>query len=264
MQIGIPAETLSGETRVAATPETVRKRVVQGHRLRMDAGGGIGAFMANKIEMTRMPELVAFMHSMFGLAAVFIGVAAVAEPWAFGITLPPVLATTGAAVTADGTVVGSMAFVTGGLIMIPIGGADVPVVVSMLNGDSGRAAAGIGFSLNNAMLIVADSLVGSLGAVLSYIICKAMNRSFFNVTLGGFGGEAVTATAGAAVRRPVKTGSADVAAFVLSNAETVIGNKRSTAAGYVGLDNELFHMDKTMMVFGDARKVVENMGKSIE
>ncbi len=424
-------------------------------------GGGIGAFMAHKVEMTKMPELVAFMHSMIGLAAVFIGVAAVAEPWAFGITPAPVLATIGAAVTSEGTVLvdgflryaipygnrlelflgaaigaltfsGSviafgklsgkykfrlfqgtpvafkgqhmlnlvlglltiglgllfvateswvaffamlaLAFVMGVLIIIPIGGADMPVVVSMLNSYSGWAAAGIGFSLNNAMLIVAGSLVGSSGAILSYIMCKAMNRSFFNVILGGFGGEAVTATAGAAVQRPVKTGSADDAAFVLSNAETVvivpgyglavaraqhavkelaakltekgisvkyaihpvagrmpghmnvllaeaevpydqvfemedingefgqvdvaiilgandvvnpaahtkgspiygmpileaykaktvIVNKRSMAAGYAGLDNELFYMDKTMMVFGDAKKVVEDMGKAIE
>ncbi|RZL41421.1 MAG: NAD(P)(+) transhydrogenase (Re/Si-specific) subunit beta, partial [Variovorax sp.] len=274
-------------------------------------GGGAGAFMAHKVEMTKMPELVAFMHSMIGLAAVFIGVAAVAEPWAFGITPPPVAAvaaaatTTGAvlvdgvlryavphgnrlelflgaaigAITFSGSVIAfgklsgkyrfrlfqgapvafrgqhllnlvlglatvalglafvaterwdaffamlALAFVMGVLIIIPIGGADMPVVVSMLNSYSGWAAAGIGFSLNNAMLIVAGSLVGSSGAILSYIMCKAMNRSFFNVLLGGFGGEAVTAGAGgaaAAVQRPVKSGSADDAAFVLSNAETVV------------------------------------------
>jgi len=402
-------------------------------------GGAAGTLMAQRVEMTKMPELVAFMHSMIGLAAVFIAVAAVAEPWAFGIVakgqaipagnrLELFLGAAIGAITFSGSVIAfgklsgkykfrlfqgapvqfagqhklnlvlglamlglglvfaatenwpaflamlALAFVMGVLIIIPIGGADMPVVVSMLNSYSGWAAAGIGFSLNNAMLIVAGSLVGSSGAILSYIMCKAMNRSFFNVILGGFGGEAGTAAAGAVAQRAVKSGSADDAAFVLSNAETVvivpgyglavaraqhavkelalkltekgvtvkyaihpvagrmpghmnvllaeaevpydqvfemedingefgqvdvaiilgandvvnpaahvkgsaiygmpileaykaktvIVNKRSMAAGYAGLDNELFYLDKTMMVFGDAKKVVEDMGKAIE
>jgi len=402
-------------------------------------GGAAGTLMAKRVEMTKMPELVAFMHSMIGLAAVFIAVAAVAEPYAFGIALKGEPIPTGnrlelflgaaiGAITFSGSVIAfgklsgkykfrlfqgapvsfpgqhminlalglltlglgvafmltgswaaffamlALSFVMGVLIIIPIGGADMPVVVSMLNSYSGWAAAGIGFSLNNSMLIIAGSLVGSSGAILSYIMCKAMNRSFFNVILGGFGGEAATAATGAKEQRPVKSGSADDAAFILGNAEsviivpgyglavaraqhsvkelaqkltdkgitvkyaihpvagrmpghmnvllaeaevpydqvhemedinaefgqadvaiilgandvvnpaahvkgsaiygmpileaykakTVIVNKRSMAAGYAGLDNELFYMDKTMMVFGDAKKVIEDMGKAIE
>ena len=403
-------------------------------------GGALGTVMAKRVEMTKMPELVAFMHSMIGLAAVFISVAVVAEPWAFGITTRGVPIPFGnkfelflggaiGAITFSGSVIAfgklsgkykfrlfqgapvtfggqhminlalgiamlglgvgfslteswpmffamlAIAFVLGVLIIIPIGGADMPVVVSMLNSYSGWAAAGIGFSLNNSMLIIAGSLVGSSGAILSYIMCKAMNRSFFNVILGGFGGEAATAAAGGGgAQRSVKSGSADDAAFVLGNAETVvivpgyglavaraqhavkelaakltakgitvkyaihpvagrmpghmnvllaeaevpydqvfemedingefgqadvaiilgandvvnpaahvkgsaiygmpileaykaktvIVNKRSMASGYAGLDNELFYMDKTMMVFGDAKKVVEDMVKAVE
>jgi H+-translocating NAD(P) transhydrogenase subunit beta len=402
-------------------------------------GGSVGTLMAKRVEMTKMPELVAFMHSMIGLAAVFIAVAAVAEPYAFGIVAKGMEIPSGnrlelflgaaiGAITFSGSVIAfgklsgkykfrffqgapvqfagqhklnlllgllmlglglmftftgswtaffamlALAFVMGVLIIIPIGGADMPVVVSMLNSYSGWAAAGIGFSLNNAMLIVAGSLVGSSGAILSYIMCKAMNRSFFNVILGGFGGEATAAADGKAEARPVKSGSADDAAFVLGNAETVIivpgyglavaraqhavkelalkltakgitvkyaihpvagrmpghmnvllaeaevpydqvfemedingefgqadvaiilgandvvnpaahtkgsaiygmpileaykaktiiVNKRSMAAGYAGLDNELFYMDKTMMVFGDAKKVIEDMVKAVE
>ena len=403
------------------------------------AGAAYGAWRAKTVEMTKMPELVAFFHSMIGLAAVFIAVAAVAEPWAFGIVAKGEPIPTGnrfelflgaaiGAVTFSGSVIAwgklsgtykfrlfqgapvsftgqhklnlvlglatvglgltfafteswpaffamlALSFVLGVLIIIPIGGADMPVVVSMLNSYSGWAAAGIGFSLNNAMLIIAGSLVGSSGAILSYIMCKAMNRSFFNVILGGFGGEVAVAGGAGAVQRPVKSGSADDAAFVLGNAETVvivpgyglavaraqhavkelaakltakgisvkyaihpvagrmpghmnvllaeaevpydqvfemedingefgqtdvaiilgandvvnpaahtkgsaiygmpileaykaktvIVNKRSMASGYAGLDNELFYMDKTMMVFGDAKKVVEQMVKAIE
>ena len=402
-------------------------------------GGAAGTLMARRVEMTKMPELVAFMHSMIGLAAVFIAVAAVAEPHAFNIAAKGMAIPAGnrlelflgaaiGALTFSGSVIAfgklsgkykfrlfqgapvqfagqhklnlllglvtvalgitfmltgswaaffamlALAFVMGVLIIIPIGGADMPVVVSMLNSYSGWAAAGIGFSLNNSMLIIAGSLVGSSGAILSYIMCKAMNRSFFNVILGGFGGAATTAASGSAEQRPVKSGSADDAAYILSNAEsviivpgyglavaraqhsvnelaqkltergvkvkfaihpvagrmpghmnvllaeaevpydqvfemedinaefgqadvaiilgandvvnpaalqkgsaiygmpileaykakTVIVNKRSMAAGYAGLDNELFYMDKTMMVFGDAKKVIEDMGKAIE
>jgi NAD(P) transhydrogenase subunit beta len=251
-----------------------------------------------------------------------------------------------------------IAFVLGVLIIIPIGGADMPVVVSMLNSYSGWAAAGIGFSLNNPMLIIAGSLVGSSGAILSYIMCKAMNRSFFNVILGGFGGTSDSgAAAGSQEQRNVRSGSSDDAAFLLTQhalkelaekltehgvivkyaihpvagrmpghmnvllaeaevpydqvfemedinsefaqtdvvlvlgandvvnpaaktdpkspiagmpileaykAKTIIVNKRSMASGYAGLDNELFYMDKTMMVFGDAKKVVEDMVKAVE
>jgi len=402
-------------------------------------GGSLGAYMANKVEMTKMPELVAFMHSMIGLAAVFIAATAVLEPQAFGIS-PDRLSIPGGnrielalgafigAITFSGSVIAfgklsgkykfrlfqgapvtfagqhklnlalglasaffmfgfwhsaswmdfglvlALGFLLGVLLIIPIGGADMPVVVSMLNSYSGWAAAGIGFSLNNSMLIIAGSLVGSSGAILSYIMCKAMNRSFFNVILGGFGGDTSAAAAGGGAQRNVKSGSADDAAFIMGNAEsviivpgyglavaraqhavkelaakltekgvtvkyaihpvagrmpghmnvllaeaevpydqvfemedinaefgqadvaiilgandvvnpaahtkgspiygmpileaykakTIIVNKRSMAAGYAGLDNELFYMDKTMMVFGDAKKVVEDMLKAVE
>jgi NAD(P) transhydrogenase subunit beta len=388
-----------------------------------------------------MPELVAAMHSLIGLAAVCIAYAVVSEPSAFGLAAlgEPIpvgnrvelfIGTFVGAITFSGSVIAfgklsgkyqfrlfkgapvvypgqhminlllalamlgfgiifmltqawlpfvimtAIAFALGVLIIIPIGGADMPVVVSMLNSYSGWAAAGIGFSLNNPMLIIAGSLVGSSGAILSYIMCRAMNRSFFNVLLGGFGNEGgAAATGGAQEQRPVKSGSADDAAFMLGNAETVvivpgyglavaraqhalkeltdklvekgidvkyaihpvagrmpghmnvllaeaevdyelvhemedingefqqtdvvlvlgandvvnpaaktdpksviagmpileayraktiIVNKRSMAAGYAGLDNELFYMDKTMMVFGDAKKVIEDMVKAVE
>ncbi|HBI84164.1 MAG TPA: NAD synthetase, partial [Alcaligenaceae bacterium] len=251
-------------------------------------GGGLGAIMAKRVEMTKMPELVAFMHSMIGLAAVAIAVAIVADPKAFNIvqsgnTIPLgnrlelFIGTFVGAITFSGSVIAFgklsgkykfrlfqgapvtfagqhminlvlalvmlgcglwfmltqswtpfvlmtiIAFVLGVLIIIPIGGADMPVVVSMLNSYSGWAAAGIGFSLNNQMLIIAGSLVGSSGAILSYIMCKAMNRSFFNVILGGFGGasDAGAATGGGQAQRTVRSGSPDDAAFLLTNAETV-------------------------------------------
>ncbi len=406
-------------------------------------GGAIGAFAAKRVEMTKMPELVAAMHSLIGLAAVCIAVAAVSEPWAFNIAvrgaplpfgnrLELFIGTFVGAVTFSGSVIAfgklsgkykfrlfqgapvrfpgqhllnlaiaiaiialgllfcfsdavepawtpflimaALSFVLGVLIIIPIGGADMPVVVSMLNSYSGWAAAGIGFSLNNSMLIIAGSLVGSSGAILSYIMCKAMNRSFFNVILGGFGGEAAGAGGGQQEQRPVKSGSAEDAAFILQNAESVIivpgyglavaraqhavkelvdkltehgvqvryaihpvagrmpghmnvllaeaevpydqvaemedingefgqtdvvlvlgandvvnpaakdpkspiagmpileaykarsiiVNKRSMASGYAGLDNELFYQANTMMVFGDAKKVIDAMVKAVE
>ncbi len=249
-------------------------------------GGGAGAIMAKRVEMTKMPELVAFMHSMIGLAAVAIAVAAVAEPAAFGITplggieipmgnrLELFIGTFVGAITFSGSVIAFgklsgkykfrlfqgapvrfkgqhvlnavlgvamvacgiaffltqdwtpfiimavLAFILGVTLIIPIGGADMPVVVSMLNSYSGWAAAGIGFSLNNSMLIIAGSLVGSSGAILSYIMCKAMNRSFFNVILGGFGGDDAAVVGGAQQQRTVRSGSADDVAFLLTNAET--------------------------------------------
>ena len=249
-------------------------------------GGAVGTTIAFKVEMTKMPEMVAFMHSMIGLAAVFIAIAAVAEPAPSASPMPAARcpaatassspsarssvrsrsparssrsASSRASTSSDSSrvlrwcfpgqhklnlalglaaaffcfgfwhsqspmdfaLVIALGFLLGVLLIIPIGGADMPVVVSMLNSYSGWAAAGIGFSLNNFMLIVAGSLVGSSGAILSYIMCKAMNRSFFNVILGGFGGEVAAAT-GAAEQRPVRSGSPDDAAFLMENAETVI------------------------------------------
>ena len=395
-------------------------------------GGIIGSIVANRVQMTAMPELVAFMHSLVGLAAVFIAIAAVNNPVSFG--LPEILPTGSKLELFLGTFIGAMtwsgsviaflklsgkmsgapvifsgqhainlllaivmvgfglwfffsettnwtafiamtgiAFVLGFLIIIPIGGADMPVVISMLNSYSGWAAAGIGFSLGNPMLIIAGSLVGSSGAILSYIMCKAMNRPFLSVILGGFGGDGASQAASDGTQKTYRSGSAEDAAFLMSNADsviiipgyglavaraqhsvkelaealhkkgvnarfaihpvagrmpghmnvllaeaeipyeqvqemeeinsdfsntdvvlvlgandvvnpaanvpgspiygmpileahkarTVIVVKRSMAAGYAGLDNDLFYMDKTMMVFGDAKKVVEDMVKSI-
>ncbi|HTT39927.1 MAG TPA: NAD(P)(+) transhydrogenase (Re/Si-specific) subunit beta [Burkholderiales bacterium] len=401
-------------------------------------GGAVGATVARRVQMTQMPELVAAMHSLVGMAAVLIAVSVVHSPAAFQLPAPLprgnrlelFIGTFVGAITFSGSVIAfgklaglgkhfrlfssapvvfkgqhwlnlllaivmvgfglgfffsggegqwppflimtAIAFVLGVLIIIPIGGADMPVVISMLNSYSGWAAAGIGFSLDNRMLIIAGSLVGSSGAILSYIMCKAMNRSFFSVILGGFGAAEGTAAAGAA-QKSVRSGSADDAAFLLSNAEsviivpgyglavaraqhavkemaqklidkgvqvryaihpvagrmpghmnvllaeaevpydqvfemddinsefgttdvalilgandvvnpaaktpgspifgmpileaykarTVLVNKRSMAAGYAGLDNELFYLDKTMMVFGDAKKVVEDVIKAL-
>ncbi|MHA7873020.1 MAG: NAD(P)(+) transhydrogenase (Re/Si-specific) subunit beta, partial [Hyphococcus sp.] len=250
--------------------------------LAVAAGAFPGAYIARKIPMTAMPQLVAAFHSLVGLAAVFIAWAAFMAPRAFGIGEPNhihiqsiiemSLGVAIGAITFSGSVIafaklnGNMsgkpillpfrhsinlglglfillmigmlmtfeqsattfflltlaAFILGFLIIIPIGGADMPVVVSMLNSYSGWAAAGIGFTLENMALIITGALVGSSGAILSYIMCKGMNRSFISVILGGFGGEDAAAGAGGEETRPVKQGSADDAAFIMKNANKVI------------------------------------------
>jgi NAD(P) transhydrogenase subunit beta len=245
-------------------------------------GGGFGAVLAQRVKMTEMPELVAFFHSLVGMAAVFIAWAAFLAPQAFGVGQPGDIHLQSAlemslgvaigAITFSGSVIayaklaGKMsgkpillparhvvnlglallivlmigmlmtglqhwlifllltiaAFALGFLLIIPIGGADMPVVVSMLNSYSGWAAAGIGFTLENMALIITGALVGSSGAILSYIMCKGMGRSFISVILGGFGGEDATGGAAGEETRPVKQGSADDAAFIMKNAGKVI------------------------------------------
>ena len=389
------------------------------------AGAIIGSIAAKRVQMTKMPELVALMHSFVGLSAVLIAIAAVFNPVqehsgaqkielfigafigaitftasiiAFGklsgkvsgkpvsfsgqhllnLIMAILMVAAGFAYFLTGShaaflVMCAIALVLGVTLIIPIGGADMPVVVSMLNSYSGWAAAGIGFTLNNPVLIIAGACVGSSGAILSYIMCKAMNRSIVAVLLGGFGAEAAAGGEDSGPKN-YKTGSAEDAAFLMTNADTVIivpgyglavaraqhalkelteklihhgvtvkyaihpvagrmpghmnvllaeaevpydqvfemedinsdfgqadvvlvlgandvvnpaartpgspifgmpileafkaktiiVNKRSMAAGYAGLDNELFYLDKTMMVFGDAKKVVEDMVKAVE
>ena len=245
-------------------------------------GGTVGTFVALRIQMTALPQLVAAFHSLVGLAAVFVAAAALNAPEAFGIgTLGNVhrqsliemsLGLAIGAITFSGSLIafaklqalmsgapisfpgqhklnlglavllvvlivlfvatGSqvvfwlialLAFGLGFLIIIPIGGADMPVVVSMLNSYSGWAAAGIGFTIQNLALIITGSLVGASGAILSYIMCKGMNRSIINVLLGGFGTESGAAAAGgASVDRTVKSGNAEDAAFIMKNASKVI------------------------------------------
>ncbi|WP_331352129.1 NAD(P)(+) transhydrogenase (Re/Si-specific) subunit beta [Cellvibrio sp. UBA7671] len=398
-------------------------------------GAVIGIFIARKIAMTAMPQLVAAFHSLVGMAAVLVAGAAFSNPAAFGILnaageiyiasrIEMGLGVVIGAITFSGSVIAftklqglvsgkpivfggqhfinailgaailgligyfcvdqspwvfwgmtALAFVIGVLLIIPIGGADMPVVVSMLNSYSGWAAAGIGFTLHNDALIVTGALVGSSGAILSYIMCKGMNRSFFNVILGGFGADtSAAAAAGDQEERPVKRGSAEDAAFIMKNAgsviivpgygmavaqaqhalremceelkkagvkisyaihpvagrmpghmnvllaeanvpydevfelddinnefqtadvafvigandvtnpaaktnpqspifgmpilevekaRTVLFVKRSMASGYSGVENELFYKDNTMMLFGDAKKMVETIVKNI-
>ena len=244
-------------------------------------GGGAGAFIARRIPMTAMPQLVAAFHSLVGLAAVLVAAAALYAPESFGIgTVDAIhgpslvemsLGVAIGAITFTGSIIaflkldgrmsgkpimlparhmvnavlaivlvalialfvatGSIvlfwlivivSLVLGVLIIIPIGGADMPVVVSMLNSYSGWAAAGIGFTRGNVALIITGALVGSSGAILSYIMCKGMNRSFISVILGGFGGETVAAAADDGIDRTVKQGSAEDAAFLMKNASKVI------------------------------------------
>ena len=245
-------------------------------------GGGIGAFIAFKIPMTAMPELVAGFHSLVGLAAVFVAIAAFLNPSSFNLgavgniklasLVEMSIGASVGAITFSGSIIAFLklrgimsgapitfsgqhllnlllgvsififvfylcktqssnifwtviliSFLVGVLLIIPIGGADMPVVISMLNSYSGWAAAGIGFTLENTALIITGALVGSSGAILSYIMCKAMNRSFFSVILGGFGADnTLTKSDDNKDRKPVKNGNAEDAAFLMKNASSVI------------------------------------------
>ena len=245
-------------------------------------GGAIGAFIAFKIPMTAMPELVAGFHSLVGLAAVFVAIAAFLNPEAFNLgergnvklasLIEMSIGAAVGAITFSGSIVAflklrgimsgapitfsgqhylnlvlgtsifllvfylcknqldnifwtviAISFLVGVLLIIPIGGADMPVVISMLNSYSGWAAAGIGFTLENTALIITGALVGSSGAILSYIMCKAMNRSFFSVILGGFGADnSSNNTNDKKDQKPVKSGNAEDAAFLMKNASSVI------------------------------------------
>ncbi len=393
----------------------------------MVIGAVIGLYRARTVPMTQMPETVAMMHSLVGMSAVLIAVAAVLNPdtnfstvfrfelfigcfvgaitftasviaWGKlsaklaakplkGFWVKPTQAILFLAMLGFGThyfltdslqsflIMTAIALVFGYFWIAPIGGGDMPVVVSLLNSLSGWAAAGIGFTLSNSMLIIAGSLVGSSGAILSYIMCKAMNRSLLNVLFGGFGASASAAGAeGDGTEKTYKSGSAEDAAFMMANADSVVivpgyglaqaraqnavkelatvlkeqgvtvryaihpvagrmpGHmnvllaeadvpyedvcemeeinsdfastdvvlvigandvvnpaakddpsspiygmpileanrartimviKRSMSPGYAGLDNDLFYMDKTMMIFGDAKKVLEEMVKGV-
>jgi NAD(P) transhydrogenase subunit beta len=244
-------------------------------------GGAIGTFVALRIHMTALPQLVAAFHSLVGLAAVCVASAAFYAPSAYGIgeagaihgqsLIEMSLGTSIGAVTFTGSIIAfgklqglitgkplifpgqhvlnaalgaalaasivwffmdqaplqfwlivGLSLLLGLLLILPIGGADMPVVISMLNSYSGWAACGIGFTLANSLLIITGALVGSSGAILSYIMCKGMNRSIFNVILGGFGTESGTVAASGHADKAVKSGSADDAAFILKNASSVI------------------------------------------
>jgi NAD(P) transhydrogenase subunit beta len=244
-------------------------------------GGGVGAYIARRIAMTAMPQLIAAFHSLVGFAAVMVAAAAIYAPESFGIgTLGDIhaqalvemsLGVAIGAITFTGSIIAFLkldgrmsgkpillparhavnillgialvilivllvtteaksvfwlivvaSLVLGVLLIVPIGGADMPVVISMLNSYSGWAAAALGFTLGNLALIITGALVGSSGAILSYIMCKGMNRSFISVILGGFGGETATAGGDDGIERTVKQGSADDAAYLMMNAQKVI------------------------------------------
>ncbi len=170
--------------------------------------GSVIAFAKLNGNMSGKPIILPARHAIH----IVMGVAIVLLVWAFTVSADPWLFW---AITI-------LALVLGGLMIIPIGGADMPVVVSMLNSYSGWAAAGIGFTLGNTALIITGALVGSSGAILSYIMCKAMNRSFISVILGGFGGDSASSAAAGEDDRPVKQGAAEDAAFLMKNAGKVI------------------------------------------
>jgi NAD(P) transhydrogenase subunit beta len=413
-----------------ATPDVVNYLPIV---IAIAVGGAIGTVIARTIDMTALPQLVAAFHSLVGLAAVFVAVAAYFSPEAYGIGVPGdikaaslIEMSIGAAIGAitftgsiiafgklQGLVTGkplvftgqhmlnlaigigifvlialftitqaqwalwvivALSLAIGFLLILPIGGADMPVVVSMLNSYSGWAAAGVGFTLGNNLLIITGALVGSSGAILSYIMCKGMNRSFINVILGGFGGDSAAAAADTG-DKSVTSGSGDDAGFILGNAgsviivpgygmavgqaqhalremadllkshgvqvryaihpvagrmpghmnvllaeanvpyedvyemeeinrefqqtdvafviganditnpaaeddpsspiygmpilkvdqaKTVLFVKRSLSPGYAGIDNPLFYRDNTMMLFGDAKEMCENVVKTLE
>jgi NAD(P) transhydrogenase subunit beta len=170
--------------------------------------GSVIAFAKLDGRMSGKPILLPARHLIhLGLGALLVILVGV-----FSVTQDPILF----------WIITLIALALGGLMIIPIGGADMPVVVSMLNSYSGWAAAGIGFTLGNTALIITGALVGSSGAILSYIMCKAMNRSFISVILGGFGGDDAAAASGDVEERPVKQGSAEDAAFIMQNASKVI------------------------------------------